>query len=75
MDNYAIATEDFRDKIDSLYRLVIVASRRASQVARTESRPLVATRSKKSTVIALEEVLEGKVSYTTSDQDAEDYIE
>jgi len=75
MENYAIATEDFRDKIDSLYRLVIVASRRASQVARTDSRPLVVTRSKKSTVIALEEVLEGKVSYTTSDQDAEDYIE
>jgi len=69
------SVEDFREKIDSLYRLVIVASRRAGQVNRPESRPLVATRSKKPTVIALEEIIEGKVSYSTGPRDEEDFLE
>jgi DNA-directed RNA polymerase omega subunit len=73
MKHYSV--EDFRGKMDSLYRLVIVASRRASQVNRTESRPLVATHSRKPTIIALEEILDGKVSCTTGEHDAEDYIE
>ena len=73
MKQYSV--EDFRGKVDSLYRLVILASRRASQVARTESRPLVATHSRKPTIIALEEILDGKVTYTTGEQDAEEYIE
>lgn len=69
------SVEDFRDKIDSLYRLVIVAARRAGQVNRPESRPLVSSYSKKPTVIALEEILEGKVGYTIGAQDEEDYLE
>lgn len=73
MKHYSI--EDFRGKIDSLYRLVIVASRRAQQINRPESRPLVATHSRKSTVIALEEIEEGKVSYTTGASDEEDFLE
>jgi len=73
MRHYSV--EDFHGKVDSLYRLVLLASRRANQIARTESRPLIATHSRKPTVIALEEVLDGKVSYTTGDSDEEDYIE
>ena len=73
MKHYSV--EDFKDKTDSLYRLVILAGRRASQVNRTESRPLVATHSRKPTMIALEEIYEGKVSYATGEQDAEDYLE
>lgn len=73
MKQYSV--EDFHGKIDSLYRLVIVAARRASQLNRTESRPLVSTRSRKSTVTSLEEILDGKVSYKTGPQDAEDFIE
>jgi DNA-directed RNA polymerase subunit omega len=73
MRHYSV--EDFHGKVDSLYRLVLLASRRANQIARTESRPLISTHSRKPTVIALEEILDGKVSYTTGDSDAEDYIE
>ncbi len=73
MRHYSV--EDFHGKVDSLYRLVLLASRRANQIARTESRPLIATHSRKPTVIALEEILEGKVSYTTGDSDEGDYIE
>ena len=73
MKHYSL--EDFEGKMDSLYRLVIVASKRAGQVNRPESRSLVATHSKKPTVIALEEILEGKVSYTTGARDEEDFLE
>jgi DNA-directed RNA polymerase subunit omega len=74
MKNYSM--EDFREKnLDSVYRLVLVASRRAAQINRPESRPLVSTRSKKPTVIALEEIEEGKVSYTVGGHDEEDYLE
>jgi DNA-directed RNA polymerase omega subunit len=69
------SVEDFRGKVDSLYRLVLLGSRRANQIARTESRPLIATHSKKPTVIALEEVLSGKVSYSTGELDEESYLE
>jgi len=69
------SVEDFRHRIDSIYRLVIVASRRASQINRPESRPLVSTHSKKPTIIALEEIVEGKVTYTTGAHDEEDYLE
>ena len=69
------SVEDFHGKIDSLYRLVIVAARRASQLNRTESRPLVSARSRKATVMAMEEILDGKVTYKTGPQDAEDFLE
>ena len=69
------SVEDFRHRIDSIYRLVIVASRRASQINRPESRPLVSTHSKKPTIIALEAIVEGKVTYTTGAHDEEDYLE
>lgn len=70
-----ISVEQFGDKIDSLYRLVIVAARRAAQVAKPEARPLVPVHSKKSTITALEEILQGKVGYRLIDGDEEDYIE
>jgi len=70
------STEDFlkRDDIDSLYRLVIAAARRANQVAKPESRPLMsAARIKKPTMIALEEILEGKVKIVANDE--EEFVE
>ncbi|NIA12893.1 MAG: DNA-directed RNA polymerase subunit omega [Nitrospiraceae bacterium] len=73
MKNYSV--EDFKDKTDSLYRLVIVAARRAGQVGRAESRPLVSVHSRKPTIIALEEIMDGKVSYTTGDSDEEDFLD
>ncbi len=73
MKHYSV--EDFEGKTDSIYRLVILASRRAGQVHRPESRPLVAVHSKKPTVIALEEIQEGKVGWTTGAESEEDLLE
>lgn len=56
-----ITVEDFNGKIDSLYRLVIVAARRAAQLAKPDARPLVERTSKKTTITALQEILAGKV--------------
>jgi DNA-directed RNA polymerase omega subunit len=70
-----ISVEDFKDKIDSLYRLVIVAARRANQVSKPENRPLVPVRSKKATIVALEEILQDKVGYTTELTDDENLFE
>lgn len=68
--------DDFKDKFDSLYRLVIVASARAIQLAKTESRGFGSSmRAQKSTVKALEEVLSSKLSYITSDDEGEALLE
>jgi DNA-directed RNA polymerase omega subunit len=67
--------EDFDDKADSVYRLVLAAARRASQLAKPESRPLVPVRSKKPTMVALQEILEGKVAVSETKTDEEDYFE
>ncbi len=70
-----ISVEHFEDKVDSLYRLVILAARRASQVAKPDSRPLVPARSKKPTIVALEEVLQGKVKARIGGSDEEEFLE
>lgn len=72
-----IALEDFTngdEKMDSLYRLVNIAARRANQLNKPESRPLVSKpSSQKTTVIALEEVLDGKVWYRTEGDEGDEY--
>ncbi|GMW01438.1 MAG: hypothetical protein AMXMBFR84_25750 [Candidatus Hydrogenedentota bacterium] len=70
-----ISIEDFNDKIDSLYRLVILASRRAAQISKPDTRPLVPTKSRKPTMIALQEVLEGKVKVRRGDIEEEAFLE
>ena len=69
------ALEDFPSelRVDSLYRLVNLAARRANQVNKPETRPLVSSYSRKPTIIALEEVLEGRVGYRTSEQEEDEY--
>ena len=67
--------EDFDDKIDSLYRLVIIAGRRAGQLSKPDTRSLVPVRSKKPTVTALEEVLQGKVTYRAGKDNEEEFSE
>jgi len=66
---------DFEGKCDSLYRLVIAAARRANQISRPETRPLVPTRSRKATVIALEEIMQGKVEILDAPQDEDAFVE
>lgn len=70
-----ISVEQFDDKIDSLYRLVILAARRASQISKPDSRPLVPVRSKKPTIVALEEILQGKVKARIGGTDEEVFFE
>lgn len=68
------SVDDFADKIDSLYRLVIVAARRANQI-KTEAHGFAgSSRARKPTIQALEEILEGKVGYTPSADEEEDYL-
>ena len=74
MKHYTL--EDFQteeNQVDSLYRLVNIAARRANQISKPENRPLVQTDSRKSIMIALEEVLSGKVGYRMGDEEEDDY--
>jgi DNA-directed RNA polymerase omega subunit len=69
------SVDDFADKIDSLYRLVIVASRRANQL-RTEVHGFSGVaHQRKSTIAALEEVLADKVGWTTTEQADEELLD
>lgn len=69
------SVDDFSDKFDSLYRLVIVASRRANQITKNEAHGFSAVMNRtKSTVQALDEVLAGKVSYVSGDDETEDFL-
>jgi DNA-directed RNA polymerase omega subunit len=70
------ALEDFvndGEQMDSLYRLVNIAARRANQLNKPESRPLIATKTEKSTMVALEEILDGKVWYRIGSDPENEY--
>lgn len=68
--------DDFSDKFDSLYRLVIVASRRANQINKNESHAFGGLlHGRKPTISALEEVLAGKLSYSTGEVEDTAYLE
>jgi DNA-directed RNA polymerase omega subunit len=70
-----ISVEMFEGKIDSLYRLVILAAKRTAQISKPDSRPLVPVRSRKPTLVALEEILSGKVKPRIGDSDEEGFLE
>jgi DNA-directed RNA polymerase omega subunit len=65
--------QDLKDKADSLYRLVIVAARRANQLTKAEAHTLGGSRSKKSTMVALQEIVDGKLGYVTGKDDEDDF--
>lgn len=67
------SVDDFADKIDSLYRLVIVGSMRANQL-RTETHGFAGVTREKPTIAALEEILDGKVGWTTTDREDEEIL-
>ena len=69
------SVDDFSHKFDSLYRLVIVAGRRANQISKNEAHGFATARhGEKSTVQALDEVLAGKVAYSTGEEEDEDFL-
>lgn len=65
------SVDDFAGRIDSLYRLVICAARRANQIKNETHGFSGVQRQSKPTVLALEEMIEGKLSYTTVGEDDE----
>ncbi|MBI2423169.1 MAG: DNA-directed RNA polymerase subunit omega [Candidatus Hydrogenedentes bacterium] len=72
----SFSVDDFKGKFDSLYRLVIVASRRANQITKNESHGFGAvTSGTKPTMIALQEILDDKVGYFTGRDEEEAYLE
>ena len=71
-----LALEDFKhdgEEMDSLYRVVNVAARRANQLNKPDTRPMVTTTSKKPVIQAIEEILEGKVWYRTGAEEEDEY--
>lgn len=55
--------KELADKGDSRYTLVMLTAKRARRIV-DGAKPLIETTSKKAVSIALEEVLEGEITYT-----------
>ena len=63
-----VPIEGLLKRCGSIYRLVILAAKRAKEVSEG-SPPLVETHQKKVTSVALEEILQGKVLYKASESE------
>jgi DNA-directed RNA polymerase omega subunit len=71
-----LSIDDFgRDakRIDSIYRLVILAAKRANQLGKPDARLLVSPVSRKPVITSLQEILDGKVWYRTGAEEADEY--
>src|SRR3972149_5576809 len=60
-----VPLEDLMDKVDSKYRLVIIATKRSRQLNQGAA-PTIQSKGQKPTYIALEEMAAGKVEYTAT---------
>ncbi len=63
-----VTVEDAVDKVGNRFDLILVASRRARQIAVGGKEPLVDEENDKPTVIALREIEEGLIDAATMDQ-------
>lgn len=61
--------EELLKRCGSVYKLVILAAKRAKEISEG-SPPLVQSREKKVTTLALEEILQGRVLYKAVDPEA-----
>ena len=71
-----LSIDDFKHdgkRIDSAYRLVILASKRANQLGKPDARLLVSPVSRKPVITSLQEILDGKVWYRTGAEEADEY--
>lgn len=57
-----VTVEDCLDNVDNRFELVMVATKRARQIANTGQEPLVAWEDDKPTVVALREIAEGLIT-------------
>ncbi|MGB0732299.1 MAG: DNA-directed RNA polymerase subunit omega [Pontibacterium sp.] len=67
-----VTVEDCLENVDNRFELVMVASKRARQIATGGKDPKVAEENDKPTVIALREIAEGLVDKTVLDEREED---
>ena len=68
-----VTVEDCLDHVDNRFELVLVASKRARQLARQGIEPTVEWDNDKPTVVALREIAEGHVSKDILKQRDQDY--
>jgi DNA-directed RNA polymerase subunit omega len=57
-----VTVEDCLEHVDNRFQLVMLATKRARQIATKGFEPMVAEENDKPTVIALREIAEGKIS-------------
>ena len=69
-----ITVEDCLEWVDNRFQLVLIATRRARQIA-TGSAILVDEENDKATVLALREIADGKVDASILDEEAEEAID
>lgn len=62
-----VTVEDCLDNVDNRFELVMVATKRARQIANTAQEPLVEWDNDKATVVALREIAEGLITSTNVD--------
>ena len=62
-----ITVEDCLDNVENRFKLVMLASRRARQLATTSEQPMVDEENDKVTVIALREIAEGLIDHDKLD--------
>lgn len=58
-----IPIEQLMNKVDSIYKLVLLASWRAIEISETGQKLVDISPKVKASTVALEEIVEGKVSY------------
>jgi len=63
-----VTVEDCLDKVDNRFELIMVASKRARQIANDGVEALVPEENDKPTVIALREIAEGKINASILDR-------
>ena len=67
-----VTVEDCLENVDNRFQLVMLATKRARQIATKGYEPLVPEENDKPTVIALREIAEGKVTRDLLQEEEED---
>ena len=67
-----VPLENLLSRVSGMYKLVIVASRRAVELNQGSNKLVDITAKAKCSTVALEEIREGKVSYKVTEQNEKD---
>jgi DNA-directed RNA polymerase subunit omega len=67
-----VTVEDCLENVDNRFQLVMLATKRARQIATKGSDPMVPEENDKPTVLALREIAEGKVTRDLLNEEEED---